>query len=288
MALQMSQEYSGTLAKFEYSRYENNVYLNNIHNDFLNYISDAIYKEKDISDIEMNFTKFIFKDRYNIFHLDSTYKNKLHITFRGINNELLNLDIFKHKNLLLYITLMEQGEFYRFIFKYTLETNSIILIKNIDIMEDIFTYQEQILSKQINIIEHLHLDDFEIINMYQEKEYSEYEQITVLDNTLFNNFYYYYDLSKSQYILNRLFKSSLNIFISITRKRLNIFQFNLLIEREYYIPLLITVRIDMRKKIPTMLKGRSILYNINDYKKLSDILPEIGNVLRYKLRKIGK
>ena len=27
MALQMSQEYSGTLAKFEYSRYENNIYL---------------------------------------------------------------------------------------------------------------------------------------------------------------------------------------------------------------------------------------------------------------------
>ena len=283
MALHTSQEYKGTLAKFEYSRYKNDIYLNNIHIEFLNYISNAVYKQKDINGIEIHFANFIFKDKYNIVHLDSVYDNRLHMTFRGIDNSLLTRNIIEqHKELLLYVTLMDQASFYRFLFKYKIDTNSITLIENVNILEEIFKYQENILSTIEEPIKHLHLDDFKVIDVYSEKIYPKYENINIDIEDVFNNFQYHQDLKRNHYILN---KSFLEIFISITRKRLNIFQYNLLMEREDQIPLLITGRIDIRKKIPMILKGRSLLYYITDYKELTSILPKINDTLRFKLKK---
>ena len=286
MALQIDKEYNGSLARYEYSRYKNNFFLNSIHRDFVEYMSDVVVKEKNISHVYINFPNFIFKDRYGNLHLDEVFEDRMHITFRGINNELLNCAIFEHDQLLLYVTLIEQCEFYHFIFKYTLNENSLTLVKNIDILENIFEYHKKILSTTRKPIRHLNLDDFEVIDIYQEKEYPNYEKIIVPIDDLFNNFQYHYDLSRAEYRRRRLFRSSSKIFISITRKRLNIFQYNILIEREYYIPLLITSRIDMRKKMPMILNGRSLIYKITDFKKLSHIMPKINDTLRFKIKSI--
>ena len=284
MTLRINKKYEIPLNKEENG---NNVFVSSINFDFVNYIVDVVNNKKDISNVNIIFPTFIFKDRYDNIKLDSVFDDKVHVTFRGINNELLSHNIFGlHKELLLYVSLINQGDFHHFIFKYTIGTNSIILTKDVNIMEDIFKYHEDVLLKKIDLSKYLHLDEFTILNMYHEKKYPKYEHIDVTADNLFNNFQYHYDLVRDQCRLNK-YRFSSDIFISITRKSHNIFQYNLLMERDYYMPLLISLRIDKRKEMPDILRDRSLLYNIKSYEDLVNILPNIKDVLRYKIKYIS-